>query len=125
MGKNIFYLRVRELREASHLTQIELGKRLNIAQRTISSWERDRTEPNLDTLIALSELFSCSVDYLINPEITQKDAELQPSATFESPSALKLASYADTLPASTFDRLIAYANKLSQMSDSANRTSEE
>lgn len=42
IGRNI--KRIRELRG---LTQDELGKKLGISGRTISSWDVDRTEPNM------------------------------------------------------------------------------
>ena len=47
------------------MTQIELAKQLFVADKTVSSWESNRTEPDLEMLIRLGEIFDCNVSYSI------------------------------------------------------------
>lgn len=57
--------RIRYLRERSKKSQTELAKILYVAQGTVSSWERDKSVPEVTTLIHLSEYFHVTLDYLI------------------------------------------------------------
>lgn len=58
------------LRRFNGENQKELAEALQISQSTLSKWERGEHEPGIDGLIALSEHFKCSVDYLLrhNPK---------------------------------------------------------
>lgn len=42
--------KIKQLRIEKNLTQIELGKILNIRNTTISAWEQDIAEPPYETL---------------------------------------------------------------------------
>lgn len=57
--------RVRELREAKNMTQLNLGMKLEVAQETISGYEIGRAEPNMDMLVKLADALDTSVDYLL------------------------------------------------------------
>lgn len=58
-------LRIRELRTEKGLTQEELGKLLNVQKAAVSKYERNLLEPSKSMLIKLSEIFDCSIDYII------------------------------------------------------------
>ncbi len=47
------------------LTQQQFADKLNVTRQAVSRWESDLAFPETDTLIAMSELFGCSIDYLI------------------------------------------------------------
>ncbi len=75
-------LRIKELREQRRLNQEGLALKLNVSQSTISAYEVGERTPDLETLIALSNLFNVSLDYLagltdIKQQIRQTD--LSPS----------------------------------------------
>lgn len=53
------------MRENKGLTQKELAERVNLSQQTIGHYEVGRAKPDLETLQKLSEIFNCSVDYLL------------------------------------------------------------
>ncbi len=57
-------LKLKELRKNANLTQIELSKKLNINQVRYNHYEQNKNEPNIDTLIALADLYGVSLDYL-------------------------------------------------------------
>ena len=56
--------RIKQLREENNITQIQLAKKLNKTQQTISLYENGTNEPDLDGYIILSKLFNCSVEYI-------------------------------------------------------------
>ncbi len=46
-------------------TQTHLANMLNIKQQSYARYEYGTGEPNLQTLVMLSEIFNVSVDYLL------------------------------------------------------------
>ena len=56
--------RIKQLREENSITQIQLAKKLNKTQQTISLYENGTNEPDLDGYIILSKLFNCTVEYV-------------------------------------------------------------
>ena len=57
--------RIKELRLKKSMTQAELAELLFVSDRTISKWEQERGNPDINTLEALSTILSVSIDYLI------------------------------------------------------------
>lgn len=57
--------RLREARLARKLTQQEAGDKTNLANMSISRYERDAVEPGLDALNRLATIYKVSVDSLI------------------------------------------------------------
>ena len=47
------------------LEQKDLAVKLNTSAATVSRWERGLSKPNADQMVAMCELFGCSVDYLL------------------------------------------------------------
>ena len=47
------------------LEQKDLAAKLNTSAATVSRWERGLSKPNADQMVAMRELFGCSVDYLL------------------------------------------------------------
>ncbi|MGM0214692.1 helix-turn-helix transcriptional regulator [Enterococcus sp. AZ109] len=69
LGKNI-----KDERLKKNLTQQELADQLNISRQTISKWELDKSYPDLELLVKMSQLFQVSVDYLLGIEgATEKE----------------------------------------------------
>lgn len=60
--------RIKELRKNARLSQSELAQKLGVVQSTLSTWENGQFEPDSKALIALSELFNVSTDYLLGKE---------------------------------------------------------
>ena len=57
--------RIKKLREDEKMTQLELAKCLFVSDKTISKWEKDNSEPELDIIVKIGQLFHVSTDYLI------------------------------------------------------------
>lgn len=67
------------LRKERNYTQEQLASTLGVSRQAISKWESDAAFPETDKLIRISELFDCSLDYLLKEEMetdskTRKDA---------------------------------------------------
>lgn len=56
---------IRSARMRAGLTQKEVAVALNKGQTTVASWETGRSQPDAITIIALSELFHVSSDFLL------------------------------------------------------------
>ena len=54
-----------ELRKQKGLSQEELAIRLNVSRQTISKWEVGDSAPDLEKLVAISDLFDISLDELV------------------------------------------------------------
>ena len=68
MKNNEFGIKLKELRIERNLSQKELGIKLGVCNQTISFWELGSRDPDLDSLIKISNFFNVSTDYLLNNE---------------------------------------------------------
>ena len=66
--KDIFAKNLSELRQASGMTQLELGERLNYSDKTVSKWERGESIPDAGMLKQIADVFGVSVDYLLEED---------------------------------------------------------
>ena len=57
--------RLRCLREAEGMTQVELAKILSVSKQSVSNWENDNIQPSIDMLVKITNVFSVSADYLL------------------------------------------------------------
>lgn len=60
-----FANRLRELRMKYFWNQSTLASRAGVSTSLISSYENSDRYPSLDMLIKLSDIFCCSIDYLL------------------------------------------------------------
>lgn len=57
--------KLKALREARGLTQLQVATRVGISKAMISAYETASKAPSIEVLIRLSRLFGVSVDYLV------------------------------------------------------------
>lgn len=57
--------RIKELRKAFGISQVELAKALNVSKQCVSNWENDNVLPSIDMLVKLAEYFNVTTDYLL------------------------------------------------------------
>lgn len=65
MAEYDFGRRIAKLRKKAKLSQKQLADRIGRFTSTIGYYERDLALPPIDALIAMSEIFHVSLDYLI------------------------------------------------------------
>lgn len=63
VGKNI-----KRLREKSGMTQEALAEQLCVTRQAVSNWETEKTQPDVETLGKLAEIFGVSVEEIIYGE---------------------------------------------------------
>ena len=56
--------RIKELRQKNNLTLVELGKKVGLANNTLSQYETGKREPKLETWQKLASFFHVSVPYI-------------------------------------------------------------
>lgn len=71
---------IKTLRIDKRLTQEELAENISVTRQTISSWETNRTQPDIDMLEALSEFFGVGVEELIYGEKRNVGLEADPKS---------------------------------------------
>lgn len=57
------------LRKKYNMTQSDLGKKLNVSRKAVSSWENERSYPDIKTLLSISDLYEISINDLFNEDI--------------------------------------------------------
>ena len=72
-----FGKKLSKLRKDDHYTQEQLAALLDVSRQSISKWESGLAYPETDKLIKIGKLFDCSMDYLLNEDMTEKQ-ELRP-----------------------------------------------
>lgn len=68
--------RIKLLREEKNLTQQDLADKLGGAKSTIAMYESGSRKPSLDVLNKLSEIFECSIDYIIGKSDTRNSSSI-------------------------------------------------
>lgn len=68
LGSNLQYLR----RLCKNMTQEALAEKLNVSRQTISKWEMDTAQPEIDKAIELCKIFQCTLDNLFREEMDKK-----------------------------------------------------
>lgn len=57
--------RIKLLREELNMTQQELANKLDGAKSTVAMYEKGDRKPSMEVLLKLSEIFDCSIDYIL------------------------------------------------------------
>lgn len=58
-------IRLKELREAKHISQAQLAKAVGVGQSTVGMWESGKSVPEYKTLLKVADYFQVTVDYLM------------------------------------------------------------
>jgi transcriptional regulator with XRE-family HTH domain len=62
---NVVSNSIKKLREEKGMTQDELAEKLNVTRQAVSNWETGKTQPDIETLTRLAEIFDVSVERII------------------------------------------------------------
>lgn len=66
-----------ELRKQKGFSQEELANRLNVSRQTVSKWEVGDSTPDMEKLIAISDLFGISLDELVLDKTSEPSSAAQ------------------------------------------------
>lgn len=88
-GQNLQFLR----KISNKMTQEELAERLGVSRQTVSKWELDMVYPEMNKVVELCNLFSCSMDQLIREDMCVND-EAYSDVRIEEVNAFRYIRYA-------------------------------
>lgn len=89
LGANLQYLR----RLHGNMTQEKLAERMGVSRQTVSKWETGEAFPELDKLVELSRMYSCTIDSLLKEN-------MEPQIDYFSPVSIA------SVPAFTLGRYV-------------------
>lgn len=72
---DMYFENIKKLRKLNGMTQWELGEKLGISASAVGMYEQGRRQPDSKTLLKLSEIFSVSVDEILNGKKTKDIVE--------------------------------------------------
>ena len=61
----MLHIRIRELRQARGMSQVELAKKLGVTKQSVSNWENDNILPSVEMLAKLAQCLSVTTDSLL------------------------------------------------------------
>ena len=75
-----------DLRKKNGWSQEELAEKLGVSRQSISKWEGAQSVPDMNRILAMSDLFGVSTDYLLKDEIeADRPAEIPTDSDLEEP----------------------------------------
>ena len=88
LGKNLQYLR----QLSGNMTQENLAEKLNVSRQTISKWEMDTANPEMEKALELCRIFNCSLDNLFREDL-DKRSEKYSNLRIEEVEGFRYAEY--------------------------------
>lgn len=82
LGENLQYLR----KLHGNMTQEKLAERMGVSRQTVSKWETNEACPELEKLLELSRLFSCSLDALLKEDLEPRQDYFSPVSVVTVPA---------------------------------------
>ena len=70
---------IRKYRNERTLSQEALAEKVYVSRQTVSNWENDKSYPDVNSLVLLSEVFEISLDQLIKVEEKAERNEERPA----------------------------------------------
>lgn len=64
--------RIQYLRKAKGISQEELAEKVGVSRQAVSKWESEQSMPDLEKIIAMSDFFEVTTDYLLKGRRTCK-----------------------------------------------------
>ena len=56
---------IKRYRNELHLSQEELAEKIFVSRQSVSNWENGKTEPDIETLTKIAQIFDISIDELM------------------------------------------------------------
>lgn len=58
--------KIREIRLAKKISQVELAKILDVTKQSVSNWENENIQPSIEMLSKIADAFNVSTDFLLS-----------------------------------------------------------
>lgn len=66
--------KIAKQRKELNYTQEQLADILGVSRQSVSKWEANIAYPETDKLVKMGKMFDCSMDYLLNDDVTEKQS---------------------------------------------------
>ena len=70
--------RIQSLRKSKGISQEEFADQIGVSRQTVSKWESEQSIPDIDKVIAMSDYFEVTTDYILKGIEPQKAAKREP-----------------------------------------------
>lgn len=67
---------IKKYRNERSLSQDALAEKIYVSRQTISNWENDKSYPDVNSLVLLSEAFNVSLDRLIKGDVAMMKKQI-------------------------------------------------
>lgn len=57
--------KIKELRKAKRVSQVEMANALGLTKQCVSNWENDNIQPSVEMLVKIADYFGVTTDYLL------------------------------------------------------------
>lgn len=71
LGEKIYHLR-----SEKGLSQEAFGDLLGVSRQSVSKWETDQSQPELEKIVAISDMFGISTDYLLKDNVERTETPI-------------------------------------------------
>ena len=77
---------LQHLRATRNMTQEQLAMLLGVSRQSVTKWEAEKSYPEMDKLLKLCQIFECSLDDLVQGDLTGRDPGIQTAVPAGPPS---------------------------------------
>lgn len=84
---------LKSLRAKKNISQTQLAKAVGVSNGNVGDWERGRSKPGYDAIIALARFFEVSTDYLLSYESEPHENEREPQMQLSKKEADLIAMF--------------------------------
>ena len=75
---------LQHMRAAHNMTQEQLAMLLGVSRQSVTKWESEKSYPEMDKLLRMCQIFDCTLDELVQGDLTGRPVE--PAASVASAS---------------------------------------
>ena len=66
---------LQHLRATRNMTQEQLAMLVGVSRQSVTKWEAEKAYPEMDKLLKICQIFDCSLDDLVQGDLTAREAE--------------------------------------------------
>ena len=66
---------LQHLRATRGMTQEQLAMMVGVSRQSVTKWEAERAYPEMDKLLKICRIFDCTLDELVQGDLTSREAE--------------------------------------------------
>lgn len=77
---------LQHLRATRNMTQEQLAMLLGVSRQSVTKWEAEKSYPEMDKLIKICQLFECSLDDLVQGDLTSRQPQAEKAIPVGAPT---------------------------------------